>query len=159
MFSHLSSWKPHKCVLNPIEKGSFFKMINLRVTCLGSLQKLNVHSMSISTWRGGDTPCPYTHDVETDLSPLVHLFVHLSTNFLFVLFKIQLDHSTSVIWLYVSNNMWTWSQIHVSDNMQTWSQIHVGDNMQTWSQIHASDNMQTLHPKSVHRLKPIFMIL
>ena len=85
------------------------------------------YSMSISTWRHGDTcrhgdtPCPYPHDVETDLSPLVHLFVHLSTHLLFVLFKIQLDHSTSVIWLHVSDNMQTWSQIHVSDNMQSFN--------------------------------------
>ena len=85
------------------------------------------HSMSISTWRHGDTcrhgdtPCPYPHDVDTDLSPSVHLFVHLSTHLLFVLFKIQLDHSTSVIWLHASNNMQTWSQIHVSDNMQSFN--------------------------------------
>ena len=64
-----------------------------------------------------------------DLSPSVHLFIHLAIHLLFVLFKIQLDHSTSVIWLDVSDNMQTWSQIHVIDNIKTWSQIHVSDNM------------------------------
>ena len=58
---------------------------------------------------------------------------------MFVLFKIQLDHNTSVIWLYASDNMQTWREIHVSDNMQRWSLM--SKNMQTESQIHMSDNI------------------
>ena len=89
----------------------------------GDMETLHVYihmetqrcSMSKSTWRHGDTPCPYPHDVETwrhsmsisTLSPLVYLLVHLSTHLLFILFKIQLDHSTSVIWLHVSDNIQT----------------------------------------------------
>ena len=38
MFSHLSPWKPHKCVLKPSEQAQFSQTINIwGVTCLGLL--------------------------------------------------------------------------------------------------------------------------
>ena len=128
----ISTWR-YPCDY-PYPYGDLHVTHNALCVCI-HMETLHVHihmetwrySMSMSTWRHGDTcrhgdtPCPYPHDVETDLLPLVHLFVHLSTHLLFVLFKIQLDHTTSVIWLHVSDNMQTWSQIHVSVNMQSFN--------------------------------------
>ena len=43
MFSHLSSWKPHTCVMKPSEQGSFsLRWLIWGVTCLGLLWKMNV---------------------------------------------------------------------------------------------------------------------
>ena len=40
MFSHLSPWKHHKCVLKPSEQGSFFPRRSISgVTCLGLVKK------------------------------------------------------------------------------------------------------------------------
>ena len=50
MFSHISPWKPHKCVLKPSEQGSFFKMIDLRGHMPRSTLKMNVFpSISLET--------------------------------------------------------------------------------------------------------------
>ena len=52
MFSHLSPWKPHKCVLKPSEQGLFSKMINLRCHMPRFTLKMNIFpSISLETFQ------------------------------------------------------------------------------------------------------------